>query len=306
VTGKRIIIGGASGMLGKALTAALEDRGDTVVPLVRQATLAESGQAAADSIVWGPRTGSLDAEKVRGAAAVVVLNGVGIGDKRWNEERKQAIKSSRVDAVGTAARTLATLGPDGPALVAASAIGIYGDRGDEILDETSSPGDDFLAGVCTAWEAAAQPARDAGVRVANMRTGIVVAKGGGALAPMVPLFKLGIGGRIGDGSQWWSWVSEADTIGGYLAAIDGVVTGPVNLVAPNPVTNPEFTKALGSVLHRPTFIPVPKLGLKIRLGSELAEAIGYGSQRVKPVVLDAAGYEFVYPDLEGALEVALA
>ena len=305
MSGKRIIVGGASGLIGRALTKALDARGDKVIRLVRQAPTEASGQDHPEFIVWGPRTGSLDPEALRGATAVVVLNGVGVGDKKWTDDRKEAIKTSRTDSVGTAARALATLGSEAPALVTASAIGIYGDRGDDVLDEKSPPGDDFLAEVCVAWEAASLPAVQAGVRVANMRTGIVVARGGGALAPMLPLFKLGVGGRIGTGSQWWSWVSEADVVGGYLAAIDGVVSGPVNLVAPNPVRNSEFAKTLGSVLHRPSFMPAPKLGLKIRLGSELAEAIGYASQRVQPAVLGKAGYEFVHPHLETALAVAV-
>jgi hypothetical protein len=248
--------------------------------------------------------GSIDAGILRGADAFVVLSGVPIA-QRWNEKRKRAIKASRVDAVSTAAKAAATLGPDAPALIAASAIGIYGDRGDEVLDEQSTLGDDFLAEVCRAWEAAAQPAVDAGVRVANMRTGIVLSEEGGALAPMMPLFKLGIGGKIGDGSQWWSWISEADAVGGYLAAIDGDVSGPVNLVGPNPVTNAEFTRALGTALNRPTFMPVPKFALKARLGAELAEAIGYASQRVQPAALRDAGYSFVHSDVKTALEAAV-
>ncbi len=292
-------------MLGKALTKALEDRGDTVIRLVRQVSSSTDSGVDAGAIVWGPRSASLDPETLRGADAVVVLNGVGIGDKRWNDDRKAAIQASRVDSVGTVAKALVALGPDAPALVAASAIGIYGDRGDELLDETSSHGTDFLADVCVAWERAALPAVDAGIRVANMRTGIVIAPGGGALAPMIPLFKLGIGGRIGSGSQWWSWISQVDTMAGYLWAIDSDVAGPVNLVAPNPVTNSEFTKALGSALHRPTIMPVPKLGMQVRLGSELAQAIGYASTRVDPAVLRANGFEFVYPELKEALEEAI-
>jgi uncharacterized protein (TIGR01777 family) len=302
MTGKRIVIGGATGLLGTLLTEALEQRGDTVVPLVRQGTMKEGSVAYPDSIVWGPRTGSLDPGAIEDAHAVVVLNGVGIGDKRWTEERKQAIRSSRVEPVGTAARAVATLGKGAPALIAASAIGIYGDRGDEVLTERSSHGDDFLAEICSAWEAAAEPAIRAGVRVVNVRTGIGLR---GVLGPMVPLFKLGIGGRIGDGTQWWSWVAEADIVGGYLAAIDSDLSGPVNVVSPNPVTNGEFTKALGAALHRPTVLPVPKFGLKLRLGSELAETVGYGSQRVAPEVLEKSGFEFVYPNLDEALAATL-
>ena len=302
MTGKRIVIGGATGLIGTMLTEALEQRGDTVVPLVRRATRSEDSVAHPDAIVWGPRTGSLDPGAIEDAHAVVVLNGVGIGDKRWTDERKEVIRSSRVDPVGTAARALAALGKSAPALVAASAIGIYGDRGDEILTERSSHGDDFLADVCSAWEAAAEPAIRADVRVVNVRTGIGLI---GVLGPMAPLFKLGIGGRIGDGKQWWSWVAEADIVGAYVAAIDTDLSGPVNVVSPNPVTNGEFTKALGAALHRPTVLPVPKFGLKLRLGSELAETVGYGSQRVAPTVLEKSGFEFAYPELEEALMVTL-
>ncbi len=302
---KRIIVGGASGLLGAALASTLRERGDTVIPLVRPGSRADAA-GPGESLAWDPGSGTLDPESMRGADAVVVLNGVGIGDKRWNEERKRLIKASRVDSVATAAGAIATLGDDAPALIAASAIGIYGDRGDELLTEESAAGDDFLAEVCTAWEAAARPAVEAGVRVANMRTGIVLAAGGGALAPMLPLFKLGIGGRIGDGSQWWSWISEDDAAAGYVAAIDGAVSGPVNLVAPNPVTNAVFAKALGAALHRPAILPVPRIGLTIRLGTELAEAIAYASQRVVPTVLEEAGFRFSHRHLDDALAVVVA
>lgn len=300
---KHIVIGGASGLIGSALVAALEQRGDRVTRLVRRST-GENPTGA--ERVWGPRSGTLDAQVVSDADAVVVLNGVSIAGERWSDERKDLIVRSRTDSVGTAAKALASLGSEAPALIAASAIGIYGDRGDEILTEQSSHGDDFLADVCEQWEAAARPAKDAGVRVVHVRTGIVVSGEGGALDPMLPLFKLGIGGRIGDGSQWWSWVSEADTVGAYLHAIDSEIEGPMNAVSPNPVTNAEFTKALGNALNRPTFLPVPRIGLNIRLGSELAEAIGYASQRVEPAVLAAAGYEFEHPDLDEALAAVLA
>lgn len=300
MSGKRIVIGGASGMLGNALALALEARGDTVVRLVRSSGATGSGNV----VRWDPGSGELDPDEVRGADAVVILNGVPVA-KRWTDRNKRAILASRVDSVGTAARAVAGLGSDGPALITASAIGIYGDRGDEVLDESSTYGDDFLAEVCIAWEGAAQPAVEAGVRVASMRTGLVFSDVGGALAPMMPLFKLGLGGKIGDGSQWWSWISKDDVIGGYLTAIDGDLSGPVNLVGPNPVTNAEFTEAFGSALRRPTFMPVPKFGLSLRLGKELAEVIGYGSQRVAPTVLESAGYEFVHPTVDQALTAAL-
>lgn len=303
MTQKRIVVAGGSGLIGSALIEALRARGDTVVRLVRSAP--ESGTHD-DAAVWGPRTGSLDPAVLEGADAVVVLNGVPIGEKRWNDGRKALILSSRTESVGTVARTMASMENPPPVLLSASAIGIYGERGDDVLTEAEPPGDGFFADVCSAWERASDPAKAAGVRVVNMRTGIVMSGRGGALAPMLPLFKLGIGGRIGDGSQWWSWVSEADCVRAFMHCIDADMSGPVNVVSPNPVTNAEFTKAFGKAVRRPTFLPTPRFALTLRLGSELAQAVGYVSHRVEPAALKQSGFEFTHETLDSALETALA
>jgi uncharacterized protein (TIGR01777 family) len=302
MTGKRVVVAGASGLIGSGLCASLAARGDDVVQLVRAGSEADT---SASVLEWNPRSGRLDLATLEGADAVVVLNGVPIGEKRWSDERKKLILTSRTDAVGTVARTIATMAESPPVLVAASAIGFYGDRGDELLDESSSRGTGFFSDVCTAWEQAARPASDAEVRVVNVRTGIVLSRRGGALKPMTPLFKFGIGGRIGDGRQWWSWVSDDDCVAAFEHCIDTEVSGPVNIVSPNPVTNSEFTKALGAALHRPTVLPVPRLALNVKLGSELAEAIGYVSHRVKPTALLESGFEFRHETIGEALSAAL-
>ena len=303
MTGKRIVIGGSSGLIGSALVGALRDRGDSIVRLVREAT---EGGFDGETVVWGPRTGSLDPKVLEGADAVVVLNGVPIGEKRWNDERKALLRSSRIDAVGTVAKTMAGMSEPPPVLVAASAMGIYGDRGDDLLPETEPPGGGFFAELCAAWEGASRPARAAGIRVVNTRTGLVLSGRGGTLEPMVPLFRLGIGGRIGDGKQWWSWISEEDAVRAFLHCLDTEISGPVNIVSPNPVTNAEFTKALGSALHRPTILPIPRLGLNVRLGSELAEAVGYVSHRLVPEALESSGFSWNHPTIAEGLEAALS
>jgi hypothetical protein len=303
MTQKRIVIAGGSGLIGTALADALLARGDTVVTLVRSAP---DGGTGPDTFVWGPRTGSLQPAALEGADAVVVLSGVPIAGKRWTDERKALILSSRTDSVGTVAKTMAAMDNPPPVLLASSAIGFYGERGDDVLTEDEPSGVGFFSDVCSAWEGASRPAKAAGVRVVNMRTGIVLSGKGGALEPLLPLFKLGIGGRIGDGKQWWSWVSEEDCVRAFMHCIDGDVRGPVNIVSPNPVTNAGFTKALGKAVHRPTFLPTPKLGLTIRLGSELAEAVGYVSHRVDPAVLRASGFEFTHETIDTALQAALA
>lgn len=303
MTTKRIVVAGASGLIGSGLVISLRERGDTVVTLVR--SMPEGGLPP-DTQVWGPRTGSLEPSVLDGANAVVVLNGVPIGEKRWNEERKTLLLSSRVEPVGTVARVMAKMDNPPPVLVTASAMGFYGDRGDDILDESEPVGDGFFAELCAAWEGASRPAKAAGIRVVNMRTSLVLSGRGGALAPMTPLFKLGIGGRIGDGKQWWSWILDEDCIRAFLHVIDNEVSGPVNVASPNPVTNAGFTKALGSALHRPTFLPTPRIGLNIRLGSELAEAIGYVSHRLDPAALQASGFTYTHSTIDTALEAALS
>ena len=300
--GRRIVVAGASGLIGEGLCAALAGQGDSVVRLVR---LRSGGGDTGNAVAWDPAEGRLSPSAMDGADAVVVLNGVPIGDKRWTEDRKRLISTSRTDAVGTVARTITEMDVPPPVLVTASAMGIYGDRGDEILDESSATGEGFFADVCRAWEEATQPASVAGIRVAHARTGIVLSGRGGALKPMVTPFRLGIGGRIGDGMQWWSWISDDDCIAAFLHIIDTEISGPVNVVGPNPVTNAEFTKALGAAVRRPTIIPIPKVALRVRLGGELAEAVGYVSHRVEPKVLVESGFEFRHETVDEALSVAL-
>ncbi len=296
---KRIVVAGGSGMIGSALIEALRGRGDDVVVLRRES----KGDAAA---TWDPSRGELDSGLLEGVDAVVSLNGAGIGDKRWNTDRKAVLRSSRIDPVGLLAETMADMAVPPAAFVTGSATGFYGDTGDTIVDESSPPGDDFLALLCVDWEAAANPAADAGVRVVHARTGIVLSSTGGALSPLLPIFKAGLGGPIGSGKQWWSWITLRDEVAALMFLIDGDLEGPVNLVAPNPVRQREFAKALGAVLHRPAVIPAPKFAVDIRLGKELAEAIGYASQRVAPVVLTETGFSFTDTEIAPALEAVFA
>ncbi|GMQ97991.1 MAG: TIGR01777 family oxidoreductase [Acidimicrobiia bacterium] len=296
---RRIVVAGASGLIGSALVEALAQRGDDVVQLVRR-------PARIGEVPWDPSDGTLDPAALSGADVVVSLNGAGIGDKRWTPDRKEELRRSRVDSVGLLARTMSKLESPPPTFVAGSATGYYGDTGDEVVDETAPMGDDFLATLCGDWEAACTPARDVGVRVVNLRTGIVLGPNGGALAPLLPIFKAGLGGPIGRGTQWWSWVTLDDHVRAMLTLIDGETVGPVNLVAPNPVRQKDFAKALGEQLHRPAVLPAPRLAVKARLGKELAEAIGFASQRVEPAVLARSSFEFEHPDISTALAAVLS
>ena len=278
----KVAITGSHGLIGRALRASLEADGHTVVGIGRGTT-----------------------DGIAGCDAVVNLAGAGIGDKRWSDGRKQLVLSSRTTT--TSAVAAACAGPGGPrVLLSGSAIGYYGDRGDEVLTESSPAGSLFLSEVCVAWEAAVAPAADAGVRVAQLRTGIVLSGDGGALGKLVPLFRSGLGGRIGSGKQWMSWISLADEVGAIRYLLDQEVAGPVNLVAPAPVTNGELTKTLGHVLHRPTVVPVPSFGPKVLLGRELAYELLLASQRVHPAALERAGYQFQHPSLESALGWAVS
>jgi uncharacterized protein (TIGR01777 family) len=245
--------------------------------------------------------GSIDADGLEGIDAAVNLAGAGIGDKRWTDDYKRTVLESRTRGTDLLCRTLAGLDRPPGVLVSGSAVGYYGDAGDRPVDESAPPGDDFLAQVCVQWEAAADPARDAGIRVATARTGIVLSGHGGAMGRMLPLFKLGLGGRMGSGSQWWSWITLDDEVSALRWLIDNDVAGPVNLVGPHPATNAELTRALGSVLHRPTVLPVPSFGPKLLLGSELAEALLFSSQRAVPAALERSGFTYDHPDLEPAL-----
>jgi uncharacterized protein len=294
-----VTVTGATGLIGSALVPALRARGDHVVTLVRTGL-----PASADAVPWDPERGVLDAAGIAGSNAVVHLSGVSV-DARWTPEYKRAIMRSRVDSTALLAHRLADLRPTPSVLVVASAVGIYGDRGDEILDEQSPLGSGFLADVARAWEAAAAPARDAGIRTVYTRFGIVLARAGGALAKMLPPFELGAGGRIGRGTQWMSWIAREDVVRAVAYAIDHPgVSGSINVTSPTPVTNAEFAKTLGHVLHRPAFASVPAFAVRLAYG-ELADAALLASQRAVPRALERAGFEFGYPALEGALRQAL-
>jgi uncharacterized protein (TIGR01777 family) len=294
----KILLSGASGMVGRALTQFLATGGHTVTPLVRR-------KPRANEVQWDPATGFPNPEAAEGFDAVVHLAGENIAEGRWTEEKKARIKDSRVIGTRTLSEALAKLKQPPKTLVSASAIGYYGSRGDQVLTEVSPAGDDFLARVCRGWEAGTEPAAEAGIRVVRMRIGIILSTKGGALAKMLPIFQLGGGGVLGSGKQYMSWVALDDVVGAlHHALVNEELRGPVNVVAPNPVTNAEFTKVLGRVLFRPTFAPVPAIGLKVLLG-EMADALLLSSTRVEPVRLQESGYPFQYPDLQKALKHVL-
>jgi len=294
----RIVISGASGLIGSALSAHLRAAGHTVVPLVRRA-------ARPDEIRWDPAAGTLDQQALSGADAVVHLAGAGIGDHRWTDAYKREIRDSRVRSTELLATTIVAAEQRPLVFLSGSAIGIYGARGDEELDEQSTVGTGFLADVCIDWENAAAAADEVGTRVAYLRTGIVLTPKGGALKKQLPLFKIGLGGRFGKGTQWQSWISLDDEVGAIEHLLTAPVHGPVNLTAPGPVTNAEFAKALAGALHRPSVVPVPSFGPRLLLGGELADALLFTGQRVLPVALGRSGYEFRHPSLEGALRALL-
>jgi uncharacterized protein (TIGR01777 family) len=296
----RIAVSGASGLVGTALTTAVESDGHAVLRLVRGAA------ASADSVAWDPERATIDAAKLDGVDAVVHLAGEGIAAKRWSDEQKRRIRDSRVKGTRLVAETLAKLPRKPSALVCASAVGFYGPRGDEELDESSASGEGFLAEVCRAWEASADPARDAGIRVVHARFGVVLSAKGGALAKMLTPFILGVGGRLGSGRQWMSWIAIDDVVGALRHAVSTpALVGPVNAVAPNPVTNAEFTRALGDALGRPTIFPMPAFAARLAFG-EMADELLLTGQRVAPTRLVATGFEFRDPTLSGALRRLLA
>lgn len=290
---RRIVISGASGFLGSALARRLKSEGTTIQRLRR------GTRAAAPDIAWRPEAGQIDAASLDGADEVINLAGAPI-TQRWSERHKREIVDSRIKATGLLARSIAELRRPPRVFVSGSAIGIYGNRGDEELDESSAPGSDFLARTATAWEEAAEPARVAGVRVVLMRTGIVLSPSGGALGKLLLPYKLGLGGRVGSGSQWMSWIGLEDWVSAAVFILAGELAGPVNLVAPNPVPNAEFATTLGRVLSRPALIPVPEAAIDLLFG-EMGHATLLASQRVHPRRLIEGGYEFSYPTLEQAL-----
>lgn len=295
-----VVVTGSTGLIGEALVAELDSAGHRAVRAVR-------GDAAHDgsSLRWSPSEGTIDAGAFEGVDAVIHLAGAGIADKRWSDDRKKVILESRTTGTTLLAETLAGLDRPPRLLISGSAIGYYGDRGDETLTERSEPGDGFLADVCVAWEAATAPAEAAGITVTHARTGIVLSDEGGALAEQLPFFKLGLGGRIGDGKQYWSWISLRDEVRALVWLLDTPTPGPVNLTGPEPVRQSELASELGTVLRRPTFLPTPKLALHLRLGKEQTNELVLTSARVMPEALLASGFEFADANVVDGLRSAL-
>jgi uncharacterized protein len=294
-----VAVTGSHGFIGSALLPALTREGHRPVRIIR-------GRAGDDELSWDPEAGAIDADGLEGIGGVVHLAGAGIGDKRWTDARKRLILESRTKGTSLLARTLSGLARPPSVLVSASAIGYYGDRGDEPIDEQSTPGNDFVARVCVQWEGATAPAADAGIRVARVRSGVVLGREGGVLPRLLLPFRLGLGGRIASGRQYMSWISIDDEVRAILHALtqDGVA-GPVNLTGPAPVTNDEFTKTLGRVVRRPTVIPTPLLPLRARYGRELVQHLLVEGQRVLPKRLEATGYAFEHSTLEDALRAVV-
>lgn len=304
-----VAITGARGMIGHALAELLRDEGHRVTGVTRS-------QPGPDELQWSPSEGRIDTDGLRGVDAVVHLAGEPIGfaswrpsdilDARWTPETKRALRDSRIGGTALIARTLAGM-DDGPGtLVSASAIGYYGDRGDQTLTEASGPGDLFMSDLCRDWEASAEPARQAGLRVVHPRIGIVQTPRDGALQRSLPVFRAGLGGPFGSGRQWWSWVMLADVIGVlHHAVTSDEVEGPINVTAPEPVTNAQWAKALGRVLGRPAVIPVPRFGPRLVFG-EMADELIYVSARVLPAATLGSGYRFKYTDLEAGLRSVLS
>ncbi|MER6392741.1 TIGR01777 family oxidoreductase [Streptomyces sp. NPDC059382] len=295
----RIAVTGASGLIGKVLVRSLQVDGHEVVRFVRRPA------AAPDEATWDPRRGYVDPAGLVGCGAVVHLAGAGVGDHRWTAAYKREIRDSRVLGTAAIARAVADMAEPPPVLVSGSAVGYYGDTGDRVVDEDAPAGEGFLPSVCVEWEAAAAPARDAGIRTVFARTGLVVAADGGAWGRLFPVFRAGVGGRLGNGRQYWSHISMHDEVGAlrHLITASGL-SGPVNLTAPEPRTNREVTAAMGRVLHRPTVCAVPAPVMRVVLG-EFAEDV-LGSQRVRPTKLLESGFVFRHPGIDEAIRAALA
>jgi hypothetical protein len=286
---QRIAITGASGLIGSALVGHLKSEGHTVQRLVRRATVAP------DEIQWDPKTGYVDIEALRGVDAVIHLAGVGVGDKRWTKRYKSEILNSRLLGTTAIANAVAEVKPQ--VFISSSAIGWYGDSGNRAVVESDSVGNDFLAAVCREWEGAADLAGD--VRTVKLRTGLVLDPTGGALGRMLPLFRFGLGGKLGSGKQWWSWITLHDVVRAIIFALEHPIAGPVNLTTPNPVTNQEFTAALARAMNRPALFPAPAIALKIALGGFSSEVLG--SKKVMPNALSDAGFVWDYPHITNAL-----
>ena len=295
----KILITGSHGLVGKALISELNKGKHEIVSLVRHAS------AGASEIEWHPNQGSIDSEHVSGFDVVVHLAGESIASGRWTDEKKRKIRESRVNGTTLLSQALARSTKPPAVFISASAIGYYGNRGDELVDEKSAPGNDFLAEVCVAWERATGEAEARGVRTVHARFGIILDQEGGALAKMLTPFRMGVGGRIGDGKQWMSWIALADVIQGLKFVIEHTsITGPVNFVAPNPVTNSEFTKSLGEAVSRPTLFPMPSFAARLAFG-EMADALLLSSAKVEPKRLQESGYRFEFENLRPALGTIL-
>ncbi len=301
----KILVTGSSGLVGKALVEELKRAGNTVVRLVRPGSAGTMRATEGFDVEWNPETGALGGAAV-GADAVVNLAGASIADGRWTEARKKLLRGSRVDTTDALVNALARMAIRPRVLVSASATGYYGNRGDEQLTEESSSGDDFLSGIAREWEASAMKAEAKGIRVVRARFGVILAKEGGALPQMVRPFKFGVGGKLGSGEQWMSWVTLADVVRILrLVLEDGAVRGPINVVSPQPVRNEELTREIARVLHRPAIFAAPEFALKLALG-EMAGPLLLASQRVLPAKLEKLGYKFVHPELGSALEATLS
>jgi uncharacterized protein (TIGR01777 family) len=295
----KVAITGSSGLIGTALARYLRARGDEVVPIVR-------GTAGSGEVSWDPEQGVLQSDDLRGVDAVVHLAGAGVGDRRWSTSYKQLILSSRVKGTSTLARALAGMSVPPKVLISASAVGYYGLRGDEELTEQSDQGSGFLADVCAQWEAAVSPASSAGIRVVTTRFGVVLSASGGALKKQLPLFKFGLGTRLSDGAQQFSWITRRDAVAAICFLIDHEeIRGPVNVTAPQPVSNAEFTRTLARALHRPALLAAPRVILRVAAGSDLADQVLLASQAVLPRRLLESGFAFTDPELSAALMVAL-
>ncbi len=294
---RRILMTGASGLIGTRLATSLRARGDDVIRLVRREP------ETPDEYQWDPLVGSVDERALKGLDVVIHLSGAGISDKRWTAARKAEIYHSRIGTTQFLAERLASADERPEVFISQSAIGIYGDRGDQILTEDSPLGtdDDFLSSLTIDWEAAADPARVAGIRVVHPRTGLVLDRDAQLMRRLAPLFKVGLGGPIGTGRQWWSWITLADVVSSIVHLIESNLAGPVNLVAPHPVRQREFATALAAELRRPAKLPVPRAGLRLALGSEKAGSIGFSSTRALPQRLEADGFRFDHEDLRSAL-----
>jgi uncharacterized protein (TIGR01777 family) len=301
----RVGIAGASGLIGTELVSALKKRGDEVVRFVRPQTSRSSNEI----IRWDPSSGLVDENDLKNAGrfdAVIHLAGAGIGDKRWNEKRKKEILSSRTNSTNLLVATLRSMPGGVPHLISGSAIGFYGNRNDEVLSETSSLGTGFLSEVCKEWEDAALKLDGEGSSVALLRTGIVMSRAGGALKKQLPLFKLGLGGKLGSGKQWISPISLNDEVRSILWILDKKLSGPFNLVSPEPITNSQLTSALGKLLRRPTLLAVPKIALNTVLGSEMADQLVFSSTRVMPNQLLASGFDFEQRSISEIIQHSLS